>query len=320
MKRTNVKNIAVLDDYQNVAITSADWSPLNDRAEITIFNDHIADEEHLVDRLFPFDAVCVMRERTPLPRRILERLPNLRFVASTGARNASIDLAAARDLGIVVSATGANGSGAPELTWALILAAARHIPREIASFQNGGWQTSVGRDLSGGTLGVIGLGRIGRQIAKVGIAFGMEVIAWSQNLTDEAAEAAGVRRVDKETLLRESDWVTLHLVLSERTKGIIGQEELALMKRTAWLVNTSRGPLIDEEALIAALEAESIAGLALDVFDHEPLPGNHPLRTFGNVIATPHIGFVTEDSYRIFYRDTVDNLVAWLNGAPSRVL
>ena len=261
-----------------------------------------------------------MRERTPLPRRILERLPNLRFIATTGGRNASIDLAAARDLGIVVSATGANGSGAPELTWALILAAARHIPTEIASFRSGGWQTTVGRDLSGSTLGVIGLGRIGRQIAKVGLAFGMEVIAWSQNLTDEAAEAAGVRRVEKETLLRESDWVTLHLVLSERTKGIIGPDELALMKPTAWLVNTSRGPLVDEGALIAALETKRIAGLAVDVFDHEPLAGNHPFRTFGNVIATPHIGFVTENSYRIFYRDTVDNLVAWLNGAPLRVL
>ncbi|MFF2322745.1 D-2-hydroxyacid dehydrogenase family protein [Agrobacterium sp. NPDC058088] len=320
MKRHNVKHIAVLDDYQNVAISSADWSPLNDRAEITVFNDHIADEERLVDRLLPFDAVCVMRERTPLSRRILERLPNLRFIATTGGRNASIDVAAARDLGIVVSATGANGSGAPELTWALILAAARHIPTEIASFRGGGWQTTVGRDLSGSTLGVIGLGRIGRQIAKVGLAFGMEVIAWSQNLTDEAAEAAGVRRVEKAMLLRESEWVTLHLVLSERTKGIIGQDELALMKPTAWLVNTSRGPLIDERALIAALETESIAGLAVDVFDREPLPADHPLRTFGNVIATPHIGFVTENSYRIFYRDTVDNLAAWLNGAPLRVL
>lgn len=320
MSRHDVRNIAVLDDYQNVAITSADWSPLKDCAEITIFNDHIADEERLVDCLLPFDAVCVMRERTPLPRRVLKRLPNLRFIATTGGRNASIDLAAARDLGIVVSATGANGSGAPELTWALILAAARHISTEIASFRSGGWQTTVGRDLSGSTLGVIGLGRIGRQIAKVGLAFGMDVIAWSQNLTDEAAEAAGVRRVEKETLLRESDWVTLHLVLSERTKGVIGQEQLALMKPTAWLVNTSRGPLVDEGALIAALETKRIAGLAVDVFDHEPLPSNHPLRTFGNVIATPHIGFVTENSYRIFYRDTVDNLVAWLNGTPLRVL
>ncbi len=320
MSRHDVRNIAVLDDYQNVAITSADWSPLKDCAEITIFNDHIADEERLVDRLLPFDAVCVMRERTPLPRHVLKRLPKLRFIATTGWRNASIDLAAARDLGIVVSATGANGSGAPELTWALILAAARHISKEIASFRSGGWQTTVGRDLSGSTLGVIGLGRIGRQIAKVGLAFGMDVIAWSQNLTDEAAEAAGVRRVEKETLLRESDWVTLHLVLSERTKGVIGQEELALMKPTAWLVNTSRGPLVDEGALIAALETKRIAGLAVDVFDHEPLPSNHPLRTFDNVIATPHIGFVTENSYRIFYRDTVDNLVAWLNGTPLRVL
>ncbi|TWF43991.1 D-2-hydroxyacid dehydrogenase family protein [Neorhizobium alkalisoli] len=315
-----MKKIAVLDDYQNVALESADWVRLNGRAEITVFNDHVDDEERLIARLLPFDAICVMRERTPLPRRILERLPNLRFIATTGARNASIDLSAAHDLGITVSATGANGSGAPELTWALILAAARHIPTEVTSFDNGGWQTTVGRDLSGSTLGIIGLGRIGRQIAKVGHAFGMDVIAWSQNLTEDVAQAAGVRRVEKETLLRNADWVTLHLVLSERTKGLIGRRELAMMKSTAWLVNTSRGPLVDEAALIAALEAQALAGAALDVFDVEPLPSDHRFRSLPNVIATPHIGFVTEQSYRIFYRDTVANLIAWLDGRPVRVL
>lgn len=315
-----MKKIAVLDDYQNVALKSADWAGLNSRAEITVFNDHVDDEERLIARLLPFDAICVMRERTPLPRRILERLPNLRFIASTGARNASIDLSAAHDLGITVSATGANGSGAPELTWALILAAARHIPTEVTSFDNGGWQTTVGRDLSGSTLGIIGLGRIGRQIAKVGHAFGMDVIAWSQNLTDDVAQAAGVRWVEKQTLLRDADWVTLHLVLSERTKGIIGRRELAMMKSTAWLVNTSRGPLVDEAALIAALEAQALAGAALDVFDVEPLPSDHRFRSLPNVIATPHIGFVTEHSYQIFYRDTVANLIAWLDGGPVRVL
>lgn len=315
-----MKKIAVLDDYQNVALESADWVRLNGRAEITVFNDHVDDEERLIDRLLPFDAICVMRERTPLPRRILERLPSLRFIATTGARNASIDLSAAHDFDITVSATGANGSGAPEHTWALILAAARHIPTEVTSFDNGGWQTTVGRDLSGSTLGIIGLGRIGRQIAKVGLAFGMDVIAWSQNLTDDVAQAAGVRRVEKETLLRDADWVTLHLVLSERTKGLIGRRELAMMKSTAWLVNTSRGPLVDEAALIAALEAQALAGAALDVFDVEPLPSDHRFRSLPNVIATPHIGFVTEQSYRIFYRDTVANLIAWLDGRPVRVL
>ncbi|KQV84542.1 D-2-hydroxyacid dehydrogenase family protein [Rhizobium sp. Root1220] len=314
------KRIAVLDDFQGVAIKSADWTPVKDRAEVTVFNDHLDDEESIAERLLPFDAVCVMRERTPLPRRILERLPNLRFIASTGARNASIDLSAAHDLGITVSATGANGSGAPELTWALILAAARHVTTEVASFRSGGWQTNVGLDISGSTLGIIGLGRIGRQIAKVGLAFGMEVIAWSQNLTDDAANAAGVRRVEKQALLRQADWVTLHLVLSERTRGVIGHNELMMMKPSAWLVNTSRGPLVDEAALIAALQAGTIAGAALDVFDREPLPSAHPLRTIPNVIGTPHVGFVTEQSYGIFYRDMVENLLAWLNGAPIRTL
>jgi len=313
-----MKKVAVLDDYQNVALESADWTPLNGRAELTVYNDHVDDDERLIDRLEPFDAICVMRERTPLPGRILERLPNLRFISSTGARNASIDLPAARDLGIVVSTTGANGSGAPELTWALILAAARHIPTEVSSFQNGGWQSTVGLDLSGSTLGIIGLGRIGRQIAKVGQAFGMDVIAWSQNLTDDVAQTTGVRRVEKEVLLREADWVTLHLVVSARTTGIIGREELAMMKPTAWLVNTSRGPLIDEAALIDALDAKALAGAALDVFDSEPLPPDHRLRSRPNVIATPHLGFVTRKSYRRFYEDTVSNLLAWLNGAPIR--
>lgn len=312
--------IAVLDDYQDVALKSADWTALKARAEVSVFNDHVDDEKSLIGRLLPFDAVCVMRERTPLPREVIERLPNLRFISSTGARNASIDLSAARDFDITVSATGANGAGAPELTWALILAAARHIPAEVASFRGGGWQTNVGRDLSRSTLGIIGLGRIGRQIAKIGVAFGMEVIAWSQNLTDDVAQASGVRRVEKEALLREADWVTLHLVLSARTKGVIGESELAMMKPTAWLVNTSRGPLVDEAALISALEAGTLAGAALDVFDHEPVPSNHPLRAIPNVIATPHVGFVTENSYRIFYRDMVENLIAWLDGAPIRTL
>jgi phosphoglycerate dehydrogenase-like enzyme len=315
-----VKKIAVLDDYQGVALRYADWSAIAERAELTVFGDNIADPEALVDRLSPFDALCVMRERTPLPRSILERLPNLRFIASTGARNASIDLDAARTLGITVSGTGANGTGAPELTWALILAAARQIPAEAASLKNGGWQTSVGLDLAGSTLGIVGLGRIGRQIAKVGLAFGMEVIAWSQNLTDETAAEAGVVRVGKEELLARSDWVSLHVVLSERSRGIIGARELASMKQTAWLVNTSRGPLVDEGALIDVLKAGRIAGAALDVFDREPLPAGHPLVALPNVIATPHIGFVTEDSYRIFYRDTVENLLAWLDGAPLRRL
>lgn len=312
--------IAILDDYQNVALQTADWSAVQARADVTVFNDHVADADALVARLAAFDAICVMRERTPLPRSMLERLPNLRFIASTGARNASIDLEAARDLNITVSSTGANGSGAPELTWALILAAARQIPAEVESLRSGGWQTTVGRDLNGSTLGIIGLGRIGSQIARVGTAFGMNVIAWSQNLTEETALIAGVTRVDKEELLRRSDWVTLHLVLSDRSRGIIGRDELALMKRSAWLVNTSRGPLVDEDALVAALADNKIAGATIDVFDDEPVQRGHRLISLPNVIATPHIGFVTERSFRIFYRETVENLLAWLDGAPIRTL
>ena len=315
-----MKKIAVLNDYQNVALKSADWSAVAPKAEITVFNDHLDNADTLIERLGPFDAICVMRERTPLTRAIIEKLPHLSFISTTGAKNASIDLDAAREFGIPVSSTGGNGTGTPELTWALILAAARQIPTEAASLRSGGWQESVGRDLAGSTLGIIGLGRIGRQVAKVGLAFGMKVIAWSQNLTEEAANAAGVVRVDKPALLRDADWVTLHLVLSDRTKNIIARDELALMKQTAWLVNTSRGPLVDETALIDALNSGSIEGAALDVFNREPLPEGHPFATLANVIATPHIGFVTQNSYEIFYRDTVENLLAWLDGAPIRML
>ncbi|MGI2034107.1 D-2-hydroxyacid dehydrogenase family protein [Rhizobium panacihumi] len=312
--------IAILDDFQNVALQTADWSAVQARADVIVFNDHVADVDTLVARLAAFDAICVMRERTPLPRSVLARLPNLRFIASTGARNASIDLEAAGDLNITVSSTGANGSGAPELTWALILAAARQIPAEVESLRSGGWQTTVGRDLNGSTLGIIGLGRIGSQVARVGTAFGMNVIAWSQNLTEETARAAGITRVNKEELLRKSDWVTLHLVLSDRSRGIIGRDELDLMKPSAWLVNTSRGPLVDEDALVAALADNKIAGATIDVFNDEPVQRGHRLISLPNVIATPHIGFVTERSFRIFYRETVENILAWLDGAPIRTL
>ncbi|WP_158747505.1 D-2-hydroxyacid dehydrogenase family protein [Acidisphaera sp. L21] len=312
--------IAVLDDYQGVAFDYADWAPVKTRADISIFRDNLADPDALVQRLLPFDAIAVMRERTPLPRAILERLPNLKFISSTGARNASIDMAAAKDRGIAVSATGYNASGAIEMTWALLHAAARHIPEEIASFRNGGWQVAVGADLRGSTLGLMGLGSIGKAVAKVGLAFGMNAIAWSQNLTAEAAAAVGVRLVDKETLLKEADFLTVHLVLSDRSRGIIGAPDLALMKPTAWLVNTSRGPLVDEAALIDVLERKAIAGAALDVYDVEPLPVDNVLRTLGNVVASPHVGFVTSKTYAIFFKDTVENLVAWMDGSPIRVM
>ena len=311
--------IAILDDYQHAALASADWSPVSARAQITVFHDHLDDEHTLVARLAPFDALSIMRERTHLPRQVLERLPNLRFIASTGGANPAIDLEAARDHRIVVSFTGGAGNGAPELTWALILAAARQLPAEVGQLRGGAWQNGVGLDLEGQTLGIVGLGKIGRRVAAVANAFGMNVIAWNPRLTDEAAAAAGARRVDKDELLRTADWVSLHLALVPETRGVIGADEFALMKRTAWLVNTARGPLVDEAALIGALRARDIAGAALDVFDREPLPVDHPLRTLPNVVATPHIGFVTQDTYRTFYGQTVENLLAWMDGAPIRV-
>lgn len=312
--------IAILDDYQKIALTSADWSAVEKMAEITVFHDHLTDSDSLVERLKPFDAICVMRERTPLTGEILSRLPNLKFIGSNAPYNASIDLNVARRQGVTVSATGGRENGAPELTWALILAAARHIPAEHASMRSGGWQVGLGTDLEGGTLGLLGLGKTGARVAAIGRAFGMRVLAWSQNLTPEAARAAGATLVDKTTLLQTADWLSIHLVLSERTNGIIGAPELALMKSDAWLVNTSRGPLVDEPALIAALTQRAIAGAALDVFETEPLPSDHPLRTLDNVLTTPHIGFVTRGTYKVFYEETVENVLAWMHGSPLRVI
>jgi phosphoglycerate dehydrogenase-like enzyme len=311
--------VAILDDYQGVALQLADWSVLKGQADLTVFRDHLTDPAAIVERLKPFDVVCVMRERTPFSRPILAQLPNLKLLASTGARNASIDLEAAHELGVTVCATGYTAHGAIELTWALILAIVRHVPAEFASLRRGQWQISVGGDLNGRTIGVLGLGSIGAKIAGIARAFGMNVLAWSQNLTRETAEEHGARLVGKEELFRSADIVTVHLVLSRRTEGIIGAPELELMKPTAYLVNTSRGPLVDENTLINALKNRTIAGAALDVYNTEPLPEAHPLRALDNVLATPHIGFVTEETYKIFYRDTVENITAWLSGNPVRV-
>jgi phosphoglycerate dehydrogenase-like enzyme len=304
--------VAVLDDYQNVALRLADWSGVRRHAEITVFNDHIADPSAVVERLRPFDAVCVMRERTPLTREILQQLPNLKLIASTGPRNASIETQTAADLGIAVTATAYDSTPTIEFTWSLILASMRGIDREAASLRAGGWQTGLGSNLRGKSLGVVGLGNIGREVARIGLAFGMNVIAWSQNLTEEKASAAGATLVDKQTLFREADVVTVHLVLSSRTRGVIGAPELALMKPTARLINSSRGPIVDQAALIKALQARTIAGAAVDVFDTEPLPIDHPFRTLDNVLATPHIGYVTEELYRTFYGDAAASIAAWL--------
>jgi phosphoglycerate dehydrogenase-like enzyme len=305
--------IAVLDDYQGVALESADWSVLRDRADLAVFRDHLTDPDAVTERLLPFDILCVMRERTPLPRSIIERLPNLKLIASTGPVNASIDIAAAGDHGIAVVHTGYRSDPTIEFTWALILASARNIVTESNSVRGGGWQQTIGTDLRGKTLGILGLGRIGSQVARIGIAFGMNLIAWSQNLTPEAARAAGATLVSRERLFEQADILTIHLVLSGRTRGLVGSSELGRMKPTARLINASRGPIVDEQALIDVLKHRQIAGAALDVFDSEPLPPSHPFRTLENVLATPHIAYVSHSLYKTFYEDTVSNIRKWLD-------
>jgi phosphoglycerate dehydrogenase-like enzyme len=305
--------VAILDDYQNASLKMADWSPLTGRAAITVFTDHVSDAEAVVERLLPFDVVCVMRERTPLPRSVIERLPQLKLIASTGPGNASIDVKAATERGIVVAHTGYDARSTSEMTWALILASARHVASESAHLRAGGWQLTIGDGLHGKTLGVLGLGNIGSEVARIGSAFGMDVLAWSQNLTADRAQAFGARLVSKAELFRSADILTIHLVLSQRTRGLVGAAELQAMKPSARLINTSRGPIVDEPALIEVLRDRRIAGAALDVFDIEPLPPNHPFRSFDNVLATPHIGYVARELYQTFYGTTVANITRWLD-------
>jgi phosphoglycerate dehydrogenase-like enzyme len=310
--------IAVLDDYQNVALSMADWSVLGPRATVTVFNDHLTDTDALVARLQSFEIVCVMRERTPMTRALIERLPALRLIASTGHRNASIDLAAAAERGVEIAHTGYSSTPTIEFTWALILASTRHLIAENASLREGGWQRHVGEDLSGKTLGVLGLGNIGGEVARIGRAFGMQVIAWSQNLTAARASQAGADLVAKDELFKRADIISLHLVLSGRTRGLVGGRELALMKPTALLVNTSRSAIVNEADLVRALENNTIAGAAIDVFDQEPLAADHPFRRLPRVLATPHIGFVSCALYKRFYEDTVGNIERWLEGQSTR--
>ncbi|HXM63439.1 MAG TPA: D-2-hydroxyacid dehydrogenase family protein [Terriglobales bacterium] len=305
--------IAVLDDYQNAALESADWSVLRDRADITVFQDHLADPDAVIERLLPFDVVCVMRERTPLARNVIERLPNLKLIASTGSVNASIDVAVAGDRGIAVVHTGYRSDPTVEFTWALILACARHIVTESNSVRSGDWQQTLGVDLRGKTLGVLGLGNVGSEVARIGSAFGMKLIAWSQNMTAETAKATGAILVSKDQLFERADILTIHLVLSSRTRGLVGAAELEKMKPTAWLINASRGPIVEERPLITALQNKRFAGAAIDVFDIEPLPPSHPFRTLDNVLATPHIGYVSQGLYKTFYEDTVSNIRKWLD-------
>ena len=312
--------IAVLDDYQSAAAGFADWSLVPGPVDVVEFADHLADEDALADRLTPFQVVVAMRERTPFPRTLLERLPHLRLLVTTGRRNASIDVAAAAERGITVCGTGSHAAGPVELTWALILAVARQVPLEDASVRAGGWQETVGTDLAGATLGVLGLGRLGERVARIGQAFDMDVVAWSQNLTGQRAAEVGVRLVDRDELFATADVLTVHLVLSDRTRGLVGRDELERMKPSAILVNTSRGPIVDEAALLDALSGSRIAGAGLDVFDTEPLAPDHPLRSAPRTVLTPHLGYVTEKTYEIFFREAVEDVAAFLAGNPIRVL
>jgi phosphoglycerate dehydrogenase-like enzyme len=311
--------IAILDDYQNVARELADWDSLNAKAEV--FHDHFPDAETVVARLAEFDVLVAMRERTKFPADVLRRLGRLKLLVTTGMGNAAIDIPAARAQGIVVCGTDYPSlSATPELTWALILAAIRSIPLETQSVREGRWGMSVGSDLEGKTLGLLGLGTIGSRVARVGQAFNMETIAWSQNLAPEKAAEHGVTAVSKQELFTRSDVLSVHLILSDRSRGLVGAAELASMKPSALLVNTSRGPIVDEDALVRALQERTIGGAALDVFDVEPLPDRHVLRTLDNVLITPHIGYVTQGNYKVFYEEAVEDIAAFAAGKPVRVL
>jgi phosphoglycerate dehydrogenase-like enzyme len=310
--------IAILDDYQHVALGFGDWGSLD--ADIEVFHEPFADEDALARGLAGFDVLVVMRERTPIGGELLRRLTDLRLLVTTGERNRSIDIPAARDLGITVCATDYLTYPTVELTWALVLAAVRDIPGENRSVRDGGWQLGVGTDLHGKTLGLLGLGRLGSKVARIGQAFDMETIAWSQNLTPEKAAEHGVKSVTKEELFARSDVLSIHLVLSDRSRGLVGAGELAAMKPTALLVNTSRGPIVDEDALLAALRERRIGGAALDVYATEPLPSRHPLRQLDNALLTPHIGYVSRNQYEVFYRGAVEDIAAFAAGAPVRVI
>ena len=312
--------MAVLDDYASVARGLGPWERLEGRAEVEFLAEHLADEEALAARLAGFDVVVAMRERTAFPRSLLARLPVLRLLVTTGMANAAIDLEAARDHGVLVSGTAGRSAPTAELTWALILGLVRRLREEDAAVRAGAWQQGVGGDLEGRRLGLLGLGRLGRRVAAIGRAFGMEVVAWSEHLRADDAAAVGVTRVERDELLRTSDVVSVHLRLSDRTRGLLGARELGLMRPAALLVNTSRGPIVDEAALLQALHDGAIAGAGLDVFDVEPLPAEHPLRTAPRVLLTPHLGYVTEATFRLYFEEAVQDIEAFLHGAPVRLL
>ncbi len=312
---------AILDDYQDVALAMADWSAVKADIEITVFNEHLGAADKVVAALHGFPIICAMRERTPFPRQVIEALPDLKLLVTTGMRNAAIDLEAARAHNIVVCGTPVFGNSTAGMAIGLMLELTRHIGDENARLKAGApWQATIGLDLEGLTLSLLGLGRLGARVAKIAQPFGMNVIAWSQNLTQERCDGLGVGYVSRDDLFRHADILSIHVQLSPRTRGLIGARELALMKPAAYLINTSRGPIVDETALIAALRERRIAGAGLDVFDIEPLPLAHPLRQLDNVVLTPHLGYVTEQNYRAFFAGTVENIRAFLDGRPVRML
>lgn len=318
--RVSTVRVALLDDYQGVALAMGQWDRVGPGIEPQAFHDHLKDEDAVAARLAPFDVVVAMRERTPFPASLLGRLPRLRLLVTTGMANASIDLDAATRHGVVVSGTRSLRYPPAELTWALILALVRRVPQEHQAVQSGRWQSALGVGLQGKTLGVMGLGALGSQVAAVGRAFGMRVVAWSENLTAERAAECGAALVSKDELLAQADVLTIHLRLSPRTRGLVGARELRSMKPSAYLVNTSRGPIVDERALVDVLSRRAIAGAALDVYEEEPLPQDHPFRRLDNVVVTPHVGYVTEENYRLYYEDAREDVRAFLAGAPERVL
>ena len=313
--------VAVLDDYQQVALASADWAPLEGRVTIDVYTDHLADEDAVAQRLEPYDVVVAMRERTPFPGSLIERLPRLRLLVTTARRNDSIDLATAADKGVVVSGTDMAPAGTPELTWALILAAHRHLETELAAMRSGGWQSTVGTELAGRTLGVLGLGRLGTVVARYARAFEMDLVAWSPHLSSERAVEHGAQcAAGLDDLFGRSDVVSIHMPLSERSRGLVATPQLERLGPDGWLINTSRGPIVDQQALLDALRSRSIAGAAMDVYDDEPLPPEHPLRSLPNVVLTPHVGYVTRQNYRVYFTGVVEDIVAWLDDQPVRVL
>jgi phosphoglycerate dehydrogenase-like enzyme len=313
--------IAILDDYQNVALGMADWSGLQKNHRIVAFNERLPDMEAVARALAEFEIVGIMRERTPFQRALFEKLPKLKLLVTTGKRNASVDLEAAKAHGVTVCNTGGAGRATAELTVGLMIALARHFREEFHAMRpGGGWQTTLGIDLEGRTLGILGLGNLGAKVGRIGTAMGMKVIAWSQNLTPEQAKERGAERVEKDELFRRSDVISIHLVLSPRSRGLVGAREFDLMKPTALLINTSRGPIIDEPALLAALREKRVAGFGGDTYDVEPLPGDHPLRAEPRALLTPHLGYVTEETYRDFFGGMVQAIEAWLAGKPINVL